>query len=78
MLKEHDRIVLTRDIPEEGLKAGDVGTIVHVHQQRKAFEVEFLTLEGDTAAIATVLEAQARAVSNRDITHSRQMELPVR
>ena len=78
MLKEHDRIVLTRDIPEEGLKAGDVGTIVHVHQQRKAFEVEFLTLEGDTAAIATVLETQARAVSNRDITHSRQMELPVR
>ena len=78
MLKEHDRIVLTRDIPEEGLKAGDVGTNVHVHQQGKAFEVEFLTLEGDTAAIATVLETQARAVSNRDITHSRQMELPVR
>ena len=32
MLKEHDRIVLTCDIPGEGLEAGDVGTIVHVHR----------------------------------------------
>ena len=77
MFKEHDRIVLTSDIPQKGLKAGDVGTIVHVHQDGEAFEVEFLTLEGDTAAIATVLASQVRAVSNRDITHSRQMELPV-
>lgn len=26
MIPDHDRIVLTGDLPEEGLKAGDVGT----------------------------------------------------
>jgi hypothetical protein len=77
MFKEHDRIVLTSDIPQEGLETGDVGTIVHIHQHGEAFEVEFLTLDGDTAAIATVLASQARPVSNRDITHARQMELTV-
>jgi hypothetical protein len=31
MLKEHDRVVLTADVPAERLKAGDVGTIVHIY-----------------------------------------------
>ncbi|MBM4033271.1 MAG: DUF4926 domain-containing protein, partial [Planctomycetes bacterium] len=26
MIREHDRVVLTTDVPEEGLEAGDVGT----------------------------------------------------
>jgi hypothetical protein len=77
MFKEHDRIVLTSDVPEEGLKAGDIGTIVHVHRNGEAFEVEFLTLDGNTAAIATMLPSQMRPVSNRDINHARHIELPV-
>ena len=77
MFKEHDRIVLTTDIPQEGLKAGDVGTIVHIYPQGEAFDVEFLTLDGDTAAIATVLPSRARPVTNKDITHARNMEMPV-
>lgn len=77
MFKEHDQIVLTSDLPEEGLKVGDVGTIVHVHRHGEAFEVEFLTLGGRTAAIATVRPWQVRAVSDKDITHARQMELSV-
>ncbi len=44
MPKELDRIVLTADIENTGLKAGDVGTIVFVHRKGEAFEVEFLTL----------------------------------
>ena len=77
MFKEHGHIVLTTDISEEGLKAGDVGTIVNVYPQREAFDVEFLTLDGDTAAIATVLPSQVRPVTNKDITHARNMEMPV-
>ena len=75
-MKEHDRIVLTSDLPENGLKAGDVGTIVHVYPQDAAFEVEFLTLDGDTAAVATVPAAHARPVTNRDITHARSLQIP--
>lgn len=77
MFKELDRIVLTIDISDDGLKAGDVGTIVHVYPHREAFEVEFLTLDGDTAAIVNILPSQARATTNKDITHARTMELPV-
>ena len=61
MLKEHDLIVLTADISEEGdLKVGDVGMIVHVHPGREAYVVEFTTLDGSTVAVATVPANQAR------------------
>ena len=63
MFKEHERIVLISDILEEGLVAGDVGTIVHVHPRGEAFVVEFMTLDGNTAAIATVLSSQAHLTS---------------
>ena len=75
MIKEHGLIVLTCDLPEEGLKAGDVGTVVHIHKRGEAFEVEFVTLHGDTVAVATVLASQARAVGRRDLTHARPMKL---
>lgn len=71
MFKEHDRIVLTSDLPEGGLKAGDVGTIIHVYGQEQAFEVEFLALDGHTVAVATVTPSQLRAVTTSDITHAR-------
>ena len=32
MIKEHDCVVLTSDLPSEGLLSGDVGTVVHVHR----------------------------------------------
>ena len=75
MFKEHERIVLITDILEEGLVAGDVGTIVHIHPRSEAFVVEFMTLGGNTAAIATVLPSQARLVTDKDITHARMMTL---
>ena len=52
MLEEHC-VALTDEVADPGLKAGDVGTIVHVHRDDEAFEVEFLTLDGHTAALVT-------------------------
>ena len=60
MLEEHDRIVLTDDVADPALKPGDVGTIVHIHRNGGALEVEFLTLDGHTAALATVSSSQVR------------------
>ena len=73
MIKEHDRIVLLKDLPEDGLQAGDVGTVIHIHRQGEAFEVEFMTLDGGTVAVVTLLSSQIRAVSKRDITHVREL-----
>ena len=73
MIQEHDCIVLTQDIPEEGLRAGDVGTVVHIHGEAAGYEVEFTTLTGRTVAVATVLPSQLRPVSPRDLTHVREL-----
>jgi len=74
MFEEHDRIVLTEDIAAAGLKAGDVGTIVHVHRGGEAFELEFLALDGNTAAIATAPAAMLRRVTATDLTHARVLD----
>ena len=48
MYNEFERVVLTDDLPELGLMRGDVGVVVMVHQEGKAYEVEFLSLAGET------------------------------
>jgi hypothetical protein len=73
MIKEHDRIVLLKNLPEQGLQMEDVGTVVHVHRQGEAFEVEFMTLNGETVAIVTLLSSQVRPVGKRDVTHTREL-----
>ena len=73
MIKEHDCIVLKHDITEDGLQAGDVGTIVHIHRDGAAYEVEFATLTGQTVAVATVLSSDFRPVGKQDIAHVREL-----
>ena len=77
MLAEHDRVVLTVDVSDAHLKAGDVGTIVHVHRRAAALEVEFHTLDGTTAAVATVPSSQVRPATGADITHAREIGDPL-
>ena len=72
-IKEHDRVVLTTDLPGEKLAAGDVGTVVHVHRDGKAYEIEFVSLGGETVAIVTLERARIRPVERREITHARHV-----
>jgi hypothetical protein len=73
MIKEHERVVLTVAVPEERLEAGDVGTVVHIYRDEQAYEVEFIALDGHTAAVATLEASQVRPVSRREITHAREL-----
>jgi len=73
MIKEHEQAVLTQDIPEYHLKAGDVGVVVHVYSSNEAYEVEFFTLSGETLDVVTVEVAQLRPVDARDVMHARPM-----
>ena len=80
MFRGHERIVLTANVAgDDGveLKPGDVGVIVHIHAGGEAFVVEFMALDGDTVAIATVLPSQARPVTGADLTHARNIEITV-
>ncbi len=74
MIKEHERVVLKVAIPAEGLEAGDVGMVVHVYRDGRAYEVEFFTLDGSTAAVVTVEAADVRPVHKREITHARELQ----
>jgi len=73
MIDEHDCVVLTRDVPEEGLQAGDIGTVVHIHQGGAGYEVEFMTLAGETLAVVTLLPTQIRPIARRDVAHVREL-----
>ncbi|MGQ0594147.1 MAG: DUF4926 domain-containing protein [Gammaproteobacteria bacterium] len=73
MISEHDCVILTQDVPDDGLEAGDVGTVVHIHRDGAAYEVEFCTLTGHTVAVATVLPNQLRPIGQRDISHAREL-----
>jgi hypothetical protein len=77
MIKELDQIVLKQDLPEYGLKAGDLGTVVLVHKNRKGYEVEFVALDGETLAVVSVFPAQLRTIGKREIARVRSVELPL-
>lgn len=74
MVGEFERIVLTRDLPKDGLVAGDVGTVVHVYEGGKGYEAEFFALSGRTLAVATVMAEDVRSVGDEDVTHARTRE----
>jgi len=68
-----DRVVITTDLTREKLVAGDVGTVVHVYRGGEAFEVEFVSLDGETVAVVTLERTQVRPVKRREITHARSV-----
>jgi hypothetical protein len=57
-LKEHDVVAMTDDRPEDGLRAGDVGSIVHCYSAASSYEVEFVDEGGRTKCVATVPASQ--------------------
>jgi hypothetical protein len=70
MIKELDTVVLTEDLPEYDLKQGDLGTIVLLHAKH-GYEVEFMTLDGQTLAVVTLRTNQVRPVGKREIAQAR-------
>ena len=55
-------VILTRDVPEHGLRAGDVGTVVERHTvpgvAEEGYSVEFFDMTGNTVGVA-ILPATA-------------------
>lgn len=71
MFDELDTVVITKDFKEYGLKKGDLGTIVHVYDAKKAFEVEFVAASGRTIALLTLTPKDIRPMSKHEILHAR-------
>lgn len=60
-----ETVVLSRDLPEQGLRAGDPGAFVHVYTDA-AFEVEFVRPSGQTKALVPLTAGDLRPVTAGD------------
>jgi len=70
--QELDTVVLDRDLPEQGLRAGDLGAVVQVYQG-DGYEVEFVTAAGRTQALVTLTAADLRPVRDGDLVAVRPL-----
>ncbi len=73
MIEELDRVALAEPVSEHGLEAGDIGTVVMVHEGGKGFTVEFMTLMGQTIAVVTLPAVAVRPLRAREIAHVREV-----
>jgi hypothetical protein len=64
----HD-VILTVNLPHQGLCAGDVGTLVECHEipgKETGYSVEFFDMTGRTVAVVTVPAHQLRVPTGAD------------
>jgi len=69
-----DCVVLARDLPEFGLRVGDLGTIVAIYHPN-GLEIEFMKASGETQAVLTLTEADIRPIKADDIMSVRPLSL---
>lgn len=73
--REFDTVVLAHDLPEAGLRAGDLGAVVMIYGSSSApegLEVEFVTASGRTQALRTLKPTDVRPVRDDDLLAVRQ------
>jgi Domain of unknown function (DUF4926) len=56
-MKLRDTVAFLEDLPDLSLHRGQVGTIVEIYEPR-AFEVEFVDIQGHTYALETLNASQ--------------------
>ena len=72
-IPELDEVILRRDLPDEGLRAGDVGVVVHAYESGRGYEVEFLTADGETVAVLTLGADDVEPLTGRRILNARPL-----
>jgi hypothetical protein len=78
MMDELDRFVLTEDLPEKGLRGGDLGTIVMVHDPDsqgdysgpEGYTAEFTYLTGETRAVVELRPDQVRPAEEGEVARA--------
>jgi Domain of unknown function (DUF4926) len=69
-------VILTADLPQENLKAGDVGTVVERHVvpgMEDGYSIEFFDMTGQTVAVVTVKASLLRIPTPADRPAARAM-----
>ena len=65
-------VVLAHDVPEHGLRAGDLGTVVEIYPEG-GVEVEFVRGSGATQALLTLNEREVRKIDAHDLLATRRL-----
>ncbi len=72
-VNELETVVLDRDLPEHGLRKGDLGAVVQVYSPEN-LEVEFVTASGRTQALVSLSTTDVRQVGDEDLVSIRTLE----
>jgi hypothetical protein len=71
------RVVLTQDLPDDGLRIGDVGLIVEHYAARadvpEGYELEVFAASGQTIAVVSVPASAVREATEQDVLRVRSM-----
>lgn len=73
MFDELDTVVLKSDIKKNGLKKGDMGTVIHVYKSGETNEVEFVRADGKTVAVLTLSSDEIRKLAKNEMLHAREL-----
>lgn len=72
--RELETVVLERDIPEHGLRKGDLGSVVELYEP-DGLDVEFVRASGKTQALVTLRSNDVRSVRDEDLVSVRSVAL---
>jgi hypothetical protein len=75
ILPEYSIVVLTKDLPQDELLAGDVGTIVFTHMDKNGqpigYEIEVFSITGESLTTVGVSLTDVRLACENDRAHAR-------
>lgn len=71
--KTLDTVVLVRNLPPHGLRAGDLGAVVETYEP-DGLEIEFVTASGRTGALVTLNVSDVRRVADNDLVAVRSLD----
>ena len=71
------RVVLTTDLPAEGLRAGDIGVVVEHYaggpDLPEGYELEFFSGTGETVAVVSVSATSVREATDHEVLSVREL-----
>lgn len=68
-----DTVVLDTDLPEHGLKTGDLGAVVEIYEP-DGLEIEFVCAAGQTQSLVTLKAGDVRPVLDTDLIAVRPLD----
>ena len=71
------RVALNIDLPQYGLRSGDIATVVEAHSgqpgQELGYSLEVFNAVGDTIAVVTVRESEIVPLNANELLHVRPL-----